>query len=271
MPTPVYGFATVEDTEFIEPDTLITDAIQSVEDHLPHRFAATIAEVGAMSGGTHPNGQICILTADNSGAKAGATFVRAGSKWLFSGGQISNLATFIGALSSNVATMPGAHFFDIGDGDPKTFVDGAGAWRVTAPTALYAMIAKTTASQQITATVDEMTFQTLVEGDPSFWSAAAPTDITIPEDGRYLLRGQMRVNGGYIEIAFSFAVNDLISPYFLATSGDRAEIAWPTARGEIELDLSAGDVITMRMNRYGGVNTTITAHQTWVQIRKIHA
>lgn len=271
MGTPLFGFEQYDDTAIIEPETLINDAVQSIEDNLPHRFAATIGEIAAMSGSQHPNGQLVILTADNSGAKAGSVFTRAAGKWRFTSGEVSNLSTFVSSLGSNVITQPGAHFYDHGDSLPKTFVDTEGAWRTTAPTPRYATIAKTTLGQQVTTTVDEMTFQTLVDGDSAFWNAAAPTDITIPEDGRYIVSGQMRVNSGYIEISFAFAVNDVINPYFLATAGDRATVAWPTAYGSVELDLNAGDVITMRMNRYGGVNTNITPTATWVQIRRIDA
>lgn len=267
--TPIYGFVQYDDTVLIKPAILINDAIQSVEDEMPHRFAASISALAAMSTG-HPDGQIAVLTADDSGAKAGCTFVRSAGKWRFTSGQISNLATFISSLGSNVVTAPGAHFYDIGDGDPKSFIDAAGGYRVTAPTLRYATIIKTSTSQQVTATVDEMSFQALHDGDSAFWSAGAPNDIIIPEDGRYLISGQMRVSGGYIEISFSFAVNDVIDPLFIATAGDRAEVAWPVARGHIERDLSAGDVINMRMQRFGGVNTTITNYATWVQIRKLH-
>lgn len=269
MPTPIYGFEQYDDTASVEPDVLINDAIQSVEDNLPHRFGASIAEIAAMSGSLHPDGQIAILTADNAGAKAGSTFTRAGGKWLFSGGYIANLATFLSSLSSNVATMPGASFFDIGDGDPKVFINTAGAWRVTAPAPLYATIAKTTLGQKITTTINPVTFQTLVDGSSSFWSASAPSNITIPEAGRYLIRGQMRVNSGYIEIAFSWFINGAVNPNFLATAGDRATIAWPVARGEIELDLNAGDTIQMRAQRFGGTDKDITPTATWVQIRKM--
>lgn len=270
MPTtPIYGFVQYDDTAEVEPDILISDAVQSIEDNLPLRYVATIGALAALSGSMHPNGQIAVLTADNSGVKAGSTFVRAGSKWLFNGGQVSNLSTFIGVLASNVATMPGASFYDLGDSLPKVFTDGAGANRVTAPTPRYATVAKTTTLQDIATTVDPVSFQTLIDGDSSFFTSAAPTVITIPEDGRYVVAGQLRVNSGYIEIAFSFAVNDLVNPNFLASAGDRATVAWPTARGSIELDLSAGDEISMRAQRFGGVNSKITANATWIQIRKV--
>lgn len=269
MATAIYGFEQYDDTAPVEPETLLNDAVQSIEDNLPHRFAATIAEIAAMSGSLHPNGQTVVLTADNAGAKAGSVFTRAGGRWLYTSGQIANLATFISNLSANVASGPGASFFDIGDGLPKVFLDYAGGNRITAPTPLYATIAKTTLGQKLATTINAVTFQTLVDGDNSFWAASAPADITIPETGRYLLRGQLRVNSGNIETAFSFFVNGAVNPNFFASAGDRNAIAWPTARGEFEVDLNSGDVVQMRAQRFGGSDKDITPTATWVQIRKM--
>lgn len=268
-PTPIFGFEQYADTEAVELDTLINGAVQSIEDGLPHRPVASLAALAALSGPLYPDGHYAVLTAASTGLAAGCTFVRAGSKWLFVSGRVTNLTTFVGALSSNVATMEGAAFYDMNDDLPKVFTSAAGAWRVTAPTPLRATVAKTTSLQNIRTTVDVVTFQTLVEGDSSFFTPASPNYITIPEDGRYLLSGQLRVNGGYVEIAFAFAVNGVINNYFLATAGDRSTVAWPTSKGQFEMELEAGDQVSMRANRYGGADKKITTHQTWMQVRKV--
>ena len=172
MPTPIFGFEQYDDTADVELETLVNDAVQSIEDNLPLRYVATMGALAALSGSMHPDGQIAVLTADNSGVKEGSYFLRAGSKWLFGGGQVSNLSTFIGILGSNVGTMPGASFYDLGDSLPKVFTDGVGTNRVTAPTPRYATVAKSTTLQDITSTVDPVTFQTLVDGDSSFFTSS---------------------------------------------------------------------------------------------------
>jgi hypothetical protein len=267
--TAKFGFTQYDGLDPAALDTLINDAIQSIEEKLPLQFAATLSEISAMSGPLHPAGQVVILTADNSGVKAGAQFARAAGKWWFTGGQVANIDLFLGALGSNLGTQPGASFYDIGDAQPKVFISGTGAWRVTAPAPVHATVAKTTELQKLRTTVDLVTFQTLVEGDSRFFNSANPTYLTIPEDGRYVIRGQLRVNGGNIETAFAFSVNGVTNNYFFAANGDRGNVAWPTTRGDFEMDLEAGDQLSMLANRYGGVDTDITAHQTWIQIRKV--
>lgn len=267
--TTMFGYVQYDATELARLDTLFNDAIQSIEDNSPHQYAPTISAINAASGPTHPNGQVVILTADNAGVKAGALFKRAANKWWFAGGQVANLATFLGTLGSNLGTEPGASFYDLGDSLPKVFTSGTGAWRVTAPTLLYATVTKTQDLQNLRTTIDVVTFQTLVEGDSAFNPAAHPEYVSIPEDGRYLISGQLRVNGGNIETAFSLAVNGAVIPRTIINAGDRNNIAWPICRGSYELDLEAGDQVSMRAQRFGGVDTRITTDATWMQIRKV--
>ena len=267
--TAMFGYVQYDATELARLDTLFNDAVQSIEDNSPHQYAPTISAINAASGPTHPNGQVVILTADNAGVKAGALFKRAANKWWFAGGQVANIATFLGTLSSNLGTEPGASFYDLGDSLPKVFITGTGAWRVTAPTPRYATITKTTALQKIRTVVDPVTFQTVAEGDSAFFSSADQTHISIPDDGRYAITAQIRVNSGNIEIAYSIGVNDVIIPRSIINAGDRNAIAWPTCRGTFEVDLSAGDKVSVHAQRFGGVDSQFTTDATWVQIRKV--
>ena len=124
--TPIYLFSVPDDTASAEMDTLIADAVQSIEDNLPHRYAATITALNAMSGTMYPNGMIALLTADSSGVVAGSSFVRAGSKWLFNTGSTTDITTFVAALTGNVGTMPGASFYDQASGTSRIFTNTTG-------------------------------------------------------------------------------------------------------------------------------------------------
>lgn len=128
MPTtPIFDFEVPDDTADVELDTLIGDAVQSIEDNLPHRFAASISALGAMSGSIHPDGQIAVLTADSSGVREGAMFVRRNGAWHFMTGTIQTLSTFIGVLSSNIKTQPGGVFYDEAADAAKVFTNNSGS------------------------------------------------------------------------------------------------------------------------------------------------
>lgn len=112
MPTTAFGFQTISDSASYNFETLVNGAIQSIDDRLPHRYVASLTELNALTGAMHPNGQIAVLTATNGGLYAGALFVRAFNQWRFAVGEAQNLATFVGNLTANVKTMPGATIRD---------------------------------------------------------------------------------------------------------------------------------------------------------------
>lgn len=128
--TSIYKFDIPDDTVAAELDTIVASAVQSIEDNLPYRYAATIAALNAMTGTMYPNGMQATLTADDTGLKAGATFIRSGGKWLFNTGTTSSLSTFVAALTANIGTTQGASFYDIAGAVTRVFIDTAGGSQI---------------------------------------------------------------------------------------------------------------------------------------------
>jgi len=124
--TPMFNYSVPDDSVSLELDTIIADSVQSIEDNSPIQYVATFAALNAMTGTLHPNGQTAVLTADDTGLRAGSTFVRSGGKWLFNTGATTDLPTFYAALTANVGTMPGASFYDVAGGASRIFTNTTG-------------------------------------------------------------------------------------------------------------------------------------------------
>lgn len=127
MPTPLYSFPTIADTATVNVPDSINGAVQGIEDQLPYRVVATMAELGATTGPTHPDGQLAVLKADDAGVLGGSYFLRKGGKWLFAGGHVADLTTFLALLSSNIGTLPGAMVYDAATTSLRSFSSTTGS------------------------------------------------------------------------------------------------------------------------------------------------
>ena len=127
MPTPLYSFPTIADTATVNVPDSINGAVQGIEDQLPYRVVATMAELGATTGPTHPDGQMAVLKADDAGVLGGSYFLRKGGKWLFAGGHVADLTTFLALLSSNIGTLPGAMVYDAATTSLRSFSSTTGS------------------------------------------------------------------------------------------------------------------------------------------------
>lgn len=128
MSTPIYGFKTITDAELLGTfEDTVNSITQSIEDQNPHRYVASFAALNAMTDVTmYPNGQVAVLTVDDTGLMAGSTFIRRGGKWLFNSGATTDLPTFFAALTTNVGTMPGASFYDNASATSRIFTNTTG-------------------------------------------------------------------------------------------------------------------------------------------------
>lgn len=116
---------------------LFANLATSVNDALPLKGFATLAAMNAVTydEDTIALGTWGVLTADDSGLSAPATFSLMGDGWHLVGtASAGSLSTFATALSSltNVKTTPGAVVFNGTDSSVCAFVDDAGGFEVIA-------------------------------------------------------------------------------------------------------------------------------------------